>query len=52
LGLVGENAKTDLLGVNFTLIGAIATRFLGGGSGLVEIGGVIFSCCKIFVDYI
>jgi hypothetical protein len=35
--------KLLLLGVNFTLIGTIATQFLGGGSGLLEIGGVIFS---------
>ena len=35
--------KLVLLGVNFTLIGTIATRFLSGGSGLLEIGGVIFS---------
>lgn len=35
--------KLVLLGVNFSLIGTIATRFLSGGSGLVEIGGVIFS---------
>ncbi|MDB9398120.1 tetratricopeptide repeat protein [Microcystis aeruginosa CS-573] len=35
--------KLVLLGVNFTLIGTIATRFLSGGSGLPEIGGVIFS---------
>jgi tetratricopeptide (TPR) repeat protein len=38
-----KTLKLILLGVNFTLIGAIATRFLGGGSGLIEIGGVIFS---------
>lgn len=35
--------KLILLGVNFTLIGTIATRILGGGSGWVEIGLVIFS---------
>jgi tetratricopeptide (TPR) repeat protein len=35
--------KLLLLGVNFTLIATIATRFLGGGSGWVEIGAVIFS---------
>lgn len=35
--------KLLLLGVNFSLIGAIATRFLGGGSGLWEISGVVFS---------
>ena len=35
--------KLLLLGVNFTLIGTIATRFLGGGSGWVEIGAVVFS---------
>ena len=35
--------KLLLLGVNFTLIGTISTRFLGGGSGFVEIGAVIFS---------
>jgi hypothetical protein len=35
--------KLLLLGVNFTLIGTIATRFLGGGSGWLEIGAVIFS---------
>jgi hypothetical protein len=38
-----KTLKLILLGVNFTLIGAIATRFLGGGSGLIEIGVVIFS---------
>ena len=38
-----KTLKLILLGVNFTFIGAIATRFLGGGSGLIEIGGVIFS---------
>jgi hypothetical protein len=38
-----RSGKLVLLGVNFTLIGTIATRFLGGGSGLLEIGGVIFS---------
>jgi Tfp pilus assembly protein PilF len=41
-GLV-KTLKLILLGVNFTLIGAIAARFLGDGSGLIEIGGVIFS---------
>ena len=35
--------KLILLGVNFTLIGTIATRILGSGSGWVEIGLVIFS---------
>ena len=40
---LAKTLKLILLGVNFTLIGAIATRFLGGGSGLVEIGGIIFS---------
>lgn len=35
--------KLILLGVNFTLIGTIATKFLSGGSGLVEIGGFIVS---------
>ncbi|MEA5535850.1 tetratricopeptide repeat protein [Crocosphaera sp. XPORK-15E] len=35
--------KLVFLGVNFTLIGTIATRFFSGGSGLVEIGGFIFS---------
>ncbi len=35
--------KLILLGVNFTLIVTIATRILGGGSGWVEIGLVIFS---------
>jgi len=38
-----RSGKLVLLGVNFTLIGTIATRFLCGGSGLLEIGGVIFS---------
>lgn len=38
-----KTAKLLLLGVNFTLIGTIATRFLGGGSGWLEIGAVIFS---------
>jgi tetratricopeptide (TPR) repeat protein len=39
-----KTLKLLLLGVNFTLIGTIATRFLGGGgSGWVEIGAVIFS---------
>jgi len=41
--LLVKTLKLILLGVNFTFIGAIATRFLGGGSGLIEIGGVIFS---------
>jgi hypothetical protein len=49
---LAKTLKLILLGINFTLIGAIAARFLGGGSGLIEIGVVIFSCCKIFVDYI
>ena len=40
---LAKTLKLILLGVNFTLIGAISTRFLGSGSGLVEIGGVIFS---------
>ena len=35
--------KLILLGVNFTLIGTIATRFLSGSSGFLEIGGLIFS---------
>jgi hypothetical protein len=34
--------KLLLLEVNFTLIVTIATRFLGGGSGWVEIGAVTF----------
>lgn len=38
-----RTVKLLLLGVNFTLIGTIATRFLGGGSGWLEIGAVIFS---------
>jgi tetratricopeptide (TPR) repeat protein len=38
-----KTGKILLLGVNFTLIGTLATRFLSGSSGLVEIGGVIFS---------
>jgi hypothetical protein len=35
--------KLLLLGVNFTLIGTIAARFWGGGSGWLEIGLVVFS---------
>lgn len=35
--------KLILLGVNFTLIGTIATRFLSGASGVWEIGGLVFS---------
>ncbi|MDJ0600294.1 MAG: tetratricopeptide repeat protein [Crocosphaera sp.] len=35
--------KLLLLGVNFTLIATIATRFLAGGSGWQEIAVVIFS---------
>jgi len=41
--LLVKTLKLILLGFNSTLIGAIATRFLGAGSGLVEIGSVIFS---------
>jgi hypothetical protein len=35
--------KLILLGVNFTLIGTIATRFLSGSSGFLEIGGLVFT---------
>ena len=35
--------KLILLGVNFTLIGTIATHFLSGSSGIMEIGGIIFT---------
>lgn len=35
--------KLVLLGVNFALIGTLSARFLGGGTGLVEIGSVLFS---------
>ena len=35
--------KLILLGVNFTLIGTIASRFLSGISGIWELGGLVFT---------
>lgn len=37
-----RGGKFVLLSVNFTLIGTIATRFLSGGSGFVEIAALVF----------